>query len=64
MKIALLPNNNRLEANGYSKKEEQEIYSECLEDVYNNPQWYLDNLDNMKEFRCSFIHYNPKNTYK
>lgn len=60
-KVALLPHNNRLEANEYTKSEEKEIFASCLEDVYTNPRWYLDNLDYLHEFRCSFTYYKPKN---
>lgn len=57
MKIALLKNNNWLLENGYSRGEERTIYKDCLEEIYNNPRWYLDNLEYLVEFRVSFLNY-------
>lgn len=60
MKIALTSGNNWLKDNDYSLEEEKEIYFLTLEDIYNNPRWYLDNLDYLVEYRVSFINYKAK----
>ena len=60
MKIALLPNNNWLKENDYTLEEERTIYKECLQDIYDNPRWYLDNLNYTVEYRCRFINYSAK----
>lgn len=57
MKIALLKNNNWLLENGYSRTEEREAYAFCLHEIYENPRWYLDNLEYLVEFRVSFLNY-------
>jgi hypothetical protein len=60
MKIALTSGNNWLKDNEYSLEEEKEIYFLTLEDIYNNPRWYLDNLEYLVEYRVSFINYKTK----
>jgi hypothetical protein len=46
-----------LKDKGFSKKEQEEIFEQCLLDVYNNPRWYLDNLEYMREFRVYWVNY-------
>lgn len=57
MKLNLFPQNNRLSDNGFSIEEEEELYERQLQEVIDNPRWYLDNLDNMKEYRVSWVNY-------
>lgn len=37
--------------------EERNYYEEVLQRVIQNPRYYLDNLDELYVFRCSFINY-------
>ena len=43
--------------NGYSLEEQNEMYKASLNDVYDNPRWYLDNLENLKSFRVGWHRY-------
>lgn len=36
---------------------ERLFYEEVLERVLNNPRFYLDNLEELDVFRCSYMHY-------
>ena len=38
-------------------EEERAYYEEVCQRVINNPRFYLDNLDDLYVFRCSFIGY-------
>lgn len=55
-------NDSWLKNSGYSIEEEWEIYYYCLKDVYDNPRWYLDNLDRLPVFRVRFLNYSKPNT--
>lgn len=44
----------------YVQEMERKIYSEILDNVINNPRYYLDNLDNLSVLSISFINYNQK----
>lgn len=55
--FAFMKESNRLKDNGYDEVEEAEIYDACLEDVYANPRWYLDNIEFLSEFRVSWEDY-------
>ena len=57
MKVKLFPRNNRLANNGYSMKDEEDLYLRQLQEVLDKPRWYLDNLDNMREYRLSWVDY-------
>jgi len=57
IKIKLTKNSNYLKDAGYTPAEEVDIYASILEDVYNNPRWYLDNLAFLPEFRLSWGNY-------
>ena len=46
----------------YSIQEQGDIYEECLKDVYNNPRWYLDNLDSLRSFRVAWKNYGNKSS--
>ena len=41
---------------------EKEYYEEVLQRVINNPRFYLNELDGLYVFRCSFINYKPGKT--
>jgi len=60
IRLQIIPTNNWLRDNGYTPEEEIYIYSKQLEDIYDNPRWYLDNLDYLREYRTYFINYNRK----
>ncbi len=52
-------NNNWLNIQGYTQKEEETIYDKQLRDIKENTRWYLDNLDYMCEYRLSWHRYRP-----
>lgn len=54
------PGSNWLGENGYTKREEREVYQAQLEDVIADPGWFLDHLDSMHEYRLSNRKYKPK----
>lgn len=60
IKIALLPNNRSLKQNNYSMEDEEEIYDNVLQDIYDNPRWYLDNVDYLSVFYVSWKNYRYK----
>ena len=60
MKLYLLKYNNHLSANGYSKEDQEKIYKEQLEDLYNNPRYYLDQVSYMVEYRVFWQNYTLK----
>jgi len=57
IKIALLPNNRTLSQNDYLIEEEAEIYDDLLQDVIDNPRWYLDNVDYLSAFYVRWKNY-------
>jgi len=60
IRIALLPSNRSLSQNGYSIVEEEEIYDSLLQDVIDNPRWYLDHVDYLSTFYVSWKNYRYK----
>ena len=60
--VSLKKNNNWLKENGYSKEQEADVYDSQLQDVIDNPRWYLDNLTYLKEYRVSWKNYSSKGT--
>jgi len=40
--------------NGYTFKEETEIYKSQLQDILDNTRWYLDSLDYLNAYRVSW----------
>lgn len=56
-KIVLASNSSWLKDAGYNKDEEDFVYNFILKDVYENPRWYLDNLQYIPEFRVSWGNY-------
>jgi len=57
MKLNLMKTNNHLKDNGYSRTEQAMIYEEQLIELYNNPRWYLDHLNEMVEYRLEWVCY-------
>lgn len=57
----MLKTNSRLADNGFSIEEEEKIYEEQLQEVFDNPRWYLDNLDYMVEYRVRWVDYKKGN---
>ena len=55
--LALMQGEAMLKKNGYSIEEEADIYDTQLEDLYNDPRWYLDNLPYMQEYRLRWVDY-------
>lgn len=53
--------NNWLKAAGYTRQQEIDIFNELLNDVIDNPRWYLDNFEYLHEFRVSWVHYKNQN---
>ena len=60
-KLALLQNRGWLRDNGYTFSEEVEIYDEVLRSVLLNVRWYLDNLEDLREFRVRWGDYRSGN---
>ena len=60
MIVRLIPNNNWLKESGYSKQEEIETYNDQIQEVIDDPGWYLQNLDYMTEYRLSWGTYTTK----
>ena len=52
--------NNWLQSNGFTHEEEVEFYDLVVQDVYDNPRWYLDNLEYIVAFRVSWKDYRTK----
>jgi hypothetical protein len=57
MKVAFLKTNNNLVDNGYSEEEQEQLYDLQLQELFENPRWYLDNLDYMPVYRVSWNDY-------
>ena len=61
IKLNLSKKSNWLIDAGYSIKVQEKIYDDLLEDVLENPRWYLDQLSYLSEFRVSWINYAKQN---
>lgn len=48
---------NELKENGYSIKEQEQLYDSQLDDLFNRTRWYLDNLDFLPTYRVSWKNY-------
>jgi hypothetical protein len=57
IKVRLIKTSNQLRTSQYTRAEEIEIYDSVLQDVYDNPRWYIDNLDYICIFRLSWGDY-------
>ena len=58
LRIQFITNSNRLNVNGFTFDQEIQVYDKQLEDVYDNPRWYLDNLEYLVEYRLRWKNYN------
>lgn len=58
--IHFIAQGNRLKDSGYTLEEEEIIYDDNLQDIYNNPRWYLNNLDSLSEYRVRWNDYSTK----
>lgn len=56
-KVKLVDKSSWLRDAGHTIQEESDIYDKLLEDIYNNPRWYIDNLSYLCEFRLSWANY-------
>jgi hypothetical protein len=45
IKICIKESGDWLKSSGYSLAEEEEIYEETMQDILDNPRWYLDNVE-------------------
>jgi hypothetical protein len=59
MKLSLMRHNNRLEENGLTITEQSLLYDAQLQDVIDNPRWYLDNFHRLREYRVGWWTYSP-----
>ena len=62
LKIELTSRNSWLKDSGYTVEQEEAIYDATLEDLGDNPRWYLDNLEYLKEYRVSWHCYGRDKT--
>lgn len=62
MKVKFLNSvsSSRLSEHGYTKKEEIELFDKMLQEVYDNPRWFLDNLDELTTFQVFWANSSPK----
>jgi outer membrane usher protein FimD/PapC len=60
MKVKFVGISQNLGDAGYEIYDQADIYEQSLKDVYNNPRWYLDNLDSLKSFRVAWKDYKTK----
>ena len=60
IKINVHPINNWLKENGYTLEDEIELYNKQLQDVYDNPRDYLDNLEYLRTYRVRWKNYHYK----
>ena len=42
---------------GYTIQDEADLYDQCLQDIFNNTRFYLDNFHLMQEFKVSWTDY-------
>ena len=57
IKLELLKKSNWLREAGYTPEQEAKIYEKQLQDLYDNPRWYLDNFSFLPEYRVSWVNY-------
>lgn len=57
IKVRVHEKNNWLKDAGYTQEEEASIYDAQLQDVLDNPRWYLDNCETVMSYRVSWINY-------
>jgi hypothetical protein len=47
-----------------TEEEESVAYDQCLQEVIDNPRYYLDNLEHIKEFQVSWLNYRSRESCK
>ena len=57
----MISRNSWLKDSGYTEEEEGAIYDATLEDLGDNPRWYLDNLEYLRDYRVSWHCYGRDN---
>ena len=57
IKVKINANNSWLQEAGYSEEEEARIYSDNLQDIIDNPGWYLDNINSLREYKVRWSCY-------
>lgn len=45
---------------GYTKEQEKALYDAQLQDIIDNPRWYLDNLTFMREYKVFWKDYSNR----
>jgi hypothetical protein len=60
IKVKLHYNNTWLKESGYTEEEEAEIYQRNIQDILDNPRWYLDRVDYLNEYKVSWTNYNAR----
>ena len=61
MKVRFIhPKDSNLARQGYSRAEEIAIYDKQLQDIIDNPRWYLDNLSFMRGYTVFWKDYSNK----
>lgn len=53
-------NNHWLSEAGYTKKEQEDLYDNSVQDIIDNTRWYLDNLEYLREYRVYWQCYSKK----
>lgn len=61
MELRMIPNCSWLKESGFTREQEIDIYNQQLQELYDDPSWYLANLDYMTEYRVSWGTYTTKN---
>lgn len=57
IKVRFAGKSQNLKDADYTMKDEELLYDASLKDVYNNPRWYLDNLEFMRSYKVSWKTY-------
>jgi hypothetical protein len=60
IKVKLASRSNYLRDSEYTLADEALLYEQLLQDIYDNPRWYLDNFQELPEFRLSWANYRTK----
>ena len=54
--------NSWLKDSSYTIEEQAKIYDITLQQVYDNPRWYLDNLEYLRDYRVDWHCYSRTTT--
>jgi len=60
IKVKLDKRSNHLRDGEYTLEDEEILYDQVLQDIYENPRWYLENYMDLAEFRVSWANYRSK----